>query len=244
MTRLVTGAGNSADTVTTARFTRSASRAGLAFAVLWIAGIGLATNSAAHYNKHDSVAVYTAKTFAVFHSGSQREQTVLGACLLVVAALALVWFAAGQRTTMRQTEQPNGPGDLTLASASVAAALLIVGALTLATIPISIIGSSEPTPLSPDTIRLTYDLSGLLIQIGFGFSMAAVIATLVISDRHRNRLPRWLKYTSILAILGGLLGIAFYPFLLTMAWIAAASIHDLRTNQRSLTLPRKSHVID
>jgi hypothetical protein len=62
----------------------------------------------------------------------------------------------------------------------------------------------------------------------FGLVSAAVIGAIAIGGSRAGVLPRWLAYTAILGVLGGVFGAIFLPMVLPLLWFLVLAIIGLR----------------
>ena len=72
---------------------RRAASAGIAFVVLFVVGVFVTFGNSPDIKKHDSDAVTAGKFVAKLSDSGARTGLLVGAYLLVAAALAFVWFS-------------------------------------------------------------------------------------------------------------------------------------------------------
>ncbi len=212
----------------TARFYRWADAAGIGFVVLFVVGVLLAFASQPNYKKHDSPTVMAHKIFKIYDSSGSRAQIIIGAYLLVLSALTLVWFTVGLRARLVAAGRSPAVGRLLLGFAALAGAAIIVSALAMAAIAGSYVFGNEPLPTNADAIRTINDFGSGLLLVGFGLSIAALIATVTVVAWRTALLPRWLTYGGVLGVLAGVLAVTFLPLVLVMVWVLAVAIVGLR----------------
>jgi hypothetical protein len=209
------------------RFQRYADAAGIGFVVLFVVGVIVGFSAGPDIKKHDTPSDVARKIFHVYQSSGHRSAIIIGAYLMVLSAFALVWFASGLRARMAANDG-DGPGRVVFGLAITGAAVIITSALALATVAGSFTFGNEPLPTNPDAIRVINDFGTAILLVGFGLAMAALVATVTVTDWHGDMLPKWLARAGILAILGGLLGVMFIPLVLVMAWFLAVAAIGLR----------------
>ena len=212
----------------TAKSVRWAHAAGVAFVVLFVVGTIMSFGPQPDFKKHDSPTVVANKIFHTYNSGSNRAQMVVGAYLLVVSALALIWFATGLRARMAVAGRPES-GGLAFGFAVLGAAAIAVSGLALATVAGGYVFGNEPLPTNADAIRLFGDFGTALLLVVFGLTSAALIAVVTVAAWRSALLPRWLTYAGILGILGGILAVIFLPIALVALWFLAVAVTGLRS---------------
>jgi hypothetical protein len=210
------------------RFYRWADMAGIGFVVLLVVGALMAFTSQPNFKKHDSPATIAEKIFKVYHSSGDRAVIIIGAYLMVLSALALIWFAVGLRGRLVAAGHSPEAGRLVLGFAGLGAVAISVSALAMATISGSYVFGNEPLPTNADAIRVIDDLGPGVLLVIFGLSAAALIATVTIVDWKGGLLPRWLSRAGIIGVLAAVLAVVFVPLILVMAWFLAVAIVGLR----------------
>ena len=190
---------------------RDVARAGALFVVLFLAGFALLGDLIGSFADSDRAFVDH------FAEDDNRLKDIVGAYLLLFAALCLTWFtvALAARATDRRVPL--------IATGSVAASAMVLAALAFLTVPLSIsFGDLSDDPGVGEG-------QALLPQLGFTALFAGVLVPaavfVVLAGREPHLLPRWLAVASYPT--GALLLVAvlaFAPILLLPAWVAAASI--------------------
>jgi len=199
--------------------------AGIAFVVLFVVGVFVSFGNAPNIKKHDSDAVAAAKYVKQLSDSGHRAGLIIGAYLVVLAALALVWFSQGLRSLVNS----EAAGRLVAALGVLGAAALSVGAMCSAVMAGAISFGNEKVPQDGDTIRVVMDLSFPLLFVVGGLVMAAIIATIAV--RGGGSLPVWLQYTSWLGVLGAVMAVIFLPMALPLLWFLAVAITILVRRQ-------------
>jgi hypothetical protein len=222
----------------TSKFARWADLAGIAFVVLFVVGVSMATGPQPNFKKHDSPTVAASKVFHAYSTSGKRAQMIIGAYLMVLSALALIWFVSGLRARMVGAGSPQdaGPG-LVFGFAVLGASIIVASALALATVAGSYTFGNEPLPTNADAIRVVSDFGTAILLVGFGLASAAIIAVVTIAAWRSALLPRWLTYAGILGVVGGILAVAFIPMVLVALWFLAVAIVGLMRRSASASTP-------
>jgi len=165
--------------------------------------------------------------FKVYNSSGDRAGQIIGAYLLVLSALALLWFVVGLRGRLVAIGA-EGQARLISRFAGVAASSLVVAALASATVAGSYVFGNQPLPTNADAINVIDNFDAALLAVGFGLPIAALIATVTVAAWRTALLPRWLTYGGVIAVLGGVLGVIFLPLVLVMIWFLGVAIVGLR----------------
>jgi hypothetical protein len=203
---------------------RSAMAAGAAFAVLMFAGV-IVFFGATPDTTGDTAGTIASKSLDYLGDSGHRTRTLVGAYLLVLASLALVWFVIGLRERLRVADDPHAIGpQLVVAFGIIAAAALAFGASIGATLAGNVSFGDEPLPKSGELAWLLPELGVPLMVLTFGLAIAACIATVSVLALRTGGLPRWVAYLGVLGVLGGVLGVMFLPMVLVMIWALIAGI--------------------
>ena len=168
---------------------RLTSLLGIAFAVLFLAGLALlARTPGAHSNDQELATFYA--------SGEQRWILVSGIYVLPLAAVAFLWFIAALRQWVEMSstkldhllatvQMLSGVGFITLAFAAAGAATIVAGSVELANLPV------DPV------VARQFPLYSRTLLIIFGMRMAAIFVTTTAKLGHEARLfPRWFVFAS------------------------------------------------
>lgn len=217
-----------------ARMQRWPMVAGIAFAVLTFVGVTMQFGGLPDYDgSKDSTAVIAEKVHKALASSGNRTSVIVGAYLLVIAAVCLVAFTAGLRARLL-AEDPDRTVAASLVSGCglfAAAALAFDGALNAA-VPGSISFGNDPVPAdaSADSVRFMTQLGTPLLFLVFGLTIAALVATMSVAALQTGVLPRWLGYAGWLGVLGGVLTAPAGPLLLILPllWAIAVGVVGLR----------------
>lgn len=208
--------------------------AGIAFAVLVVVGFVIQFSGLPDYDgEKDSRAVIGQKVHEALASSGHRAQAIVGAYLLVLAALCLVAFAAGLRARLLAADPDRVvAGSVVTGSAVLAAAGLALGAGLNALVPGAIAFGSEAVPDVPDSYALRFlsEAGAPLMFLVFGLGVAVLVATMTVAALQGVGLPRWLGYAGWLAVLGGVLTAPTGPLLLVLPllWAVVVGVLGLR----------------
>jgi hypothetical protein len=191
--------------------------AGIAFVVLFVVGVFLTFGNSPDIKSHDSDAVAAAKYVTKLSDSGARKGILVGAYLLVIAAVLFVWFTRALSEIVSSPAAGRLIGGLGVLGASGIAA----GAMTSAVIAGAVSFGDEPLPKDGDTIRVVMDLTFPFCFVVFGLVSAALIA--VVAVRGLGLAP-WLRYAGWLAVLGGIAAVIFTPMALVLLWYLAVAI--------------------
>lgn len=197
---------------------RLAAGAGLVFVVLSI--VSLVVNPVADALGDEASVV--AEKLAENQAGA-----LVSVAVGVLAALALVWFAASLRSTLRQAEGEAGVLSEVAFAGGVMAGVTILVSSALTRTAAEFVrrqGDSEGA-------RLAASLEESTMAVATAFALALLMgATFVIALRHRA-IPRWLAWVG--AVGAALSLVPIYPIfvfgvLIALFWVAALSIVLIR----------------
>jgi hypothetical protein len=177
------------DHLTRRHAARLTSLLGMAFAVLFLAGLALlARTPGAHSTDQELVTFYA--------SSDRRWMLLSGLYVLPLAAVAFIWFIAALRQWVEMSSRTidhllatvqmlSGVGFITLAFAAAGAATIVASSVELANLPVD-----------PDLAR-QFPLYSRTLLIIFGMRMAAIFVTTTAKLGHEARLlPRWFVFGS------------------------------------------------
>lgn len=204
---------------------RRAMGAGVAFVVLFVAGVMFTFGNSPEGKSSETSVQAAHKWLEYLSSSSHRTGLIVGAYLLVLAAIAFVWFSAGLREWL---SPDSGTGRVMMGLGVLGASAIGVGALTGgAGVAGSVAFGNESLPVSGDAIRvLAYTFFPLLFVV-FGLTSAALIGTVAVLAMREDRVPRWIAYTAWLGVLGAVTGVIFFPFIVALLWYLAVAIAGL-----------------
>ena len=203
---------------------RRAMAAGIAFVVLFVAGVFLNFGDTPNIKSSDTNAAAAQKWVTELSGSGHRAGLIVSAYLLILAGLAFLWFTTGVRAWLAPD----------LAIGRIISCLGVLGAAAMAAAGMggaSVAGSvsfgNEPVPQNGDAIRLVMETFYPFLFVVFGLVSAALIATVAVAVMRTGILPRWVAYTGWIAVLGSLAGVVFLPFVLPLLWYLVVSIVGL-----------------
>jgi hypothetical protein len=203
---------------------RRAMAAGIAFVVLFVAGVFLNFGDTPNVKSSDTNAVAAQKWVTELSGSGHRTGLIVSAYLLILAGLALLWFTVGLRAWLAPDP---AAGRLILSLGVLGAAAMAAAAMAGASVAGSVSFGNEPVPLSGDAIRVVMGVFFPFLFVVFGLVSAALIATITVAVMRTGVVPRWVIYTGWIAVLGGLAGVVFLPFVLPLLWYLAVGIVGL-----------------
>jgi hypothetical protein len=192
--------------------------AGIAFVVLFVVGVFVSFGNSPDVKSHDSDSVAAAKYVAKLSDSGSRTGILIGAYVLVAAALAFVWFSRALTHVVATPAAGRLVGSLGVLGAGAIAA----GAMTSAVVAGAVSFGDEPVPQNGDSIRVVMDLFFPFLFVVFALASAAIAA--VVAVRSDPALAAWLRYSAWIAVLGGIFGVIFLPMALVLLWYLAIAI--------------------
>jgi len=203
---------------------RRAMAAGIAFVVLFVAGVILNFGDTPNIKSSETDAVAAQKWVAELSGSGHRVGLLVSAYLLILAGLAFLWFTTGLRTWLAP--------DLVMGRIISGLGVLGAGAMAAAAMSGAVVAGSvsfgnQPAPQNGDAIRLVMEPFFPFLFVVFGLVSAALIATVAVAITRTGILPRWVAYTGWIAVLASVAGVVFLPFVLVLLWYLALSIVGL-----------------
>ena len=192
--------------------------------VLFVAGFLTLFGGMPNYNNNDPLTKVDTLVRDAYTSSGKRAAVVIGAYLIVLSALALLWFVAAMRTRMRRLGVGDTTRDLTFAAGVMSAVLIAGGGGAFATVAGGKVFGSEPNIPSDDVVRVIPQIGYPLLMIGGMLAVAVVIAIVSVLALRVRLLPRWLGYAGWLAVLGAVFAVEFIPMVLVALWFLAVGI--------------------
>ena len=194
--------------------------AGIAFVVLFLAGVLVTFGNTPNIKSSDTDATAAHKWVSELSSSSHRVGMLVGAYLLIIAAIAFVWFCSGLRDWLAA----DGAAGRAISSLSVlGSGAIAVGALMSGAATAGAIEFGEfPVPQDGGAIRAVSDVFYPLLFVVFGLVSATLIATIVASAG--GTLPRWIVFAGVVGVFGSIAGVFFLPFVLPLLWYLAVAI--------------------
>ena len=189
---------------------------GAAFALLLFFGTGLMFGPTPD-TSNKTADVVAQKWVSFLADSGHRSSVIVGGFMIVVAAIALVWFASAFRVRF-------APAGAPLMGFALLAA---VGAAAGAIGPLALAGGhafgDDPISTDGNVIWMVFSLSFPALLVVFGLASSALIATIVVVGR--GSLPMWLIVFGWIAVVAGLIGVEFLPMALVLLWYLVAGIY-------------------
>lgn len=184
---------------------------GVAFIALFLAGFLMMVNGP---NPNDSNATwhtyFADRGHQVLITASGFILVAAGLCLL--AFLTTAWLRIGARRGAASSPLP-------LIAAGVAAASIVIGAVSQAVVTGSMLFGSMPEP-GADTLRLGLNLSFPFIAVAGMFAASLSIAGLSIQAYSAGIVGRRLLIPGLVVAVGLLASVFFFPMVLLLVWAA------------------------
>lgn len=200
---------------------RRSMAAGIAFVGLFVIGVVMYLGNAPEADSSDSASA-AARTFVDHLSDSgHRAGLVASAYLLILAALAFIWFTQGLRDRLGGQ---SSSGRLVAGFGVFGAGALAAAGMCAAGTAGSVAFGGEPVPAGGDAIRAVLDLVFPFIFVVFGLTAAAIVGVVTAAALKGNGWPRWVGWLGVLGTLGALVGVELVPFILPTLWFLAVAI--------------------
>ena len=201
--------------------------AGIVFVALFVFGMFF-SNDAPSIKSSDSAAVVAQKWVDWLATKSHRTEHLIGAYLLILAAIAFVWFCLGIRERLENA----GPGEVVIGRfvsllSVLGAGAMTAAAMTAAVIPGAVNFGGEKAPTNGDAAHWIMDLTFPFLFVVFGLVSAALIAAVAIATMRSDAFPRWVAYFGWLAVLGAIAAVIFLPMALPLLWYLSVAIAGL-----------------
>lgn len=211
---------------------RGAGAAGIVFVALFVVGT-LFSLDGADLSDAASPGAADQQVLRYLSSSSNRVEHMIGAYLLILGAIAFLWFCQGLRAWLeRAAPDDQTAGRLVTALSAVGAVMMVIAGMAAADVAGAVSAGGEPLPSSGGAARAIQDLTFPTLFVAFALVAAAVIATVAVAGRASEGLPRWLAVTAWVGVLGALGGIIFVPFVLPLLWFLAAGVTLLARGAR------------
>ena len=198
---------------------RRAMSAGIAFVVLVVVGTIVSLANAPNISSKDTDAQAAQKYVQQLSSSGHRAGLIIGAYLLVLAALAFVWFTLGLRA--RVTSVP--AGRLIAGLGVLGASALAAAGMASASVAGPVSFGNQPVPQNGDSIEIVMDLTFPFICVVFALVSAALLAVYAV-DSYRSGRRDWIARTAWFGVLGGVFAVIFIPLVLPLLWYLAVAI--------------------
>jgi hypothetical protein len=195
------------------RWQRWSPLAGVLFAVLYLAALGVGGNGPG--NTPDEVAEWYA-------DDSNRAAAFLVFFLFAAAALAFLWFLGALRGILVRAEGDPGRWTAVGFAAGVASATLLLAAASLYVAPAATAGK-EDFPFDPSTAE-TFANAGFALLVGSAMAGALLVLVTSIVAHRTGLLPPWLALGGFVVAAVLLFAIFFLPLFVWLAWVLAVSV--------------------
>ena len=200
--------------------------AGVVFVALFVVGVFTA-NDGPDTSSSDSASTLDHKWVEWFSHSNNRAEHVIGAYLLIFAALAFIWFCLGLRERLEVSPAERVSARFVSALSVLGAGALAAAAMTAAVIAGAVNLGGEKAPTTGDASHWLSDLTYPFMFVVFGIVSAALIGAIALAALRSGVLPRWTAYFGVLAALGGLFAVIFLPMVLVLLWYLAVAIAGL-----------------
>jgi hypothetical protein len=200
--------------------------AGIVFVVLFVLGVFF-TNDSPSTKSSDSADVVDHKWVTWLSSHSHRTEHVIGAYLLIVAAIAFIWFCLGIRERVeRSAPAEMSTGRFISLLSVLGAGAMVAAAMTAADVP-GAVNFGEKPPTNGDAAHWIMDLTFPFLFVVFGLVTAALVAAVSLATLRSGAYPRWVGFFGAVAVLGAIAAVIFLPMALPVLWYLAVAIVGL-----------------
>jgi hypothetical protein len=200
--------------------------AGIAFVVLFV--VGTFASLGPEIQNDDTPSEAAKKYLDYVATSGHRTGLVVGAYLLILAAIAFIWFTQGIKRWGGETIV----GGFVAALGVLAGGAMLAGGMTTAVVAGGVQFGNMPGPSSSggEAVRWVMTLTYPFLFVCVGLVSAAIIGAISIGGTRAGVIPRWLAYAGILGVLGGVFAVIFLPMALVLLWFLALAIVGLRAN--------------
>jgi hypothetical protein len=192
----------------------------IAFGVLMFVALLVAAPPGGTYSANDATD-YVAE--------GHRAAVIISLYLLMLAVVGLVLALA----YLRQFVSAGGwnLGSVFWGAGVAAAASFAVAWCVIISVPLAIAFGGSAVTIAPEGVY-TFSEVGWAILIGAGaFLLGISLVALMLGSK--GMLPGWVRWATLVAGLGGIAGLAFFPFFLVLIWGLVAGIWLLATGRTS-----------
>lgn len=195
--------------------------AALAFSVLTIIGLLVASPPGGSYSAHDS-----AKYVASGHHGA----VFVAGYLLLLATFALIWLLAYLRDVVFVDAASPATGRIFWGTGLCAAASLSVGWMLILGVSIAHAYGGKGVVTSAAVTYLVVEVGSAAVWGAGAVLLGFALVALVLASR--GTLPTWLRIATGVAAVGGIAGFAFFPSALLILWGIVIGVWLLLAGQR------------
>lgn len=209
--------------------------AGVLAAVSFVVGVLMAMSGP---DSNDS----DRQVLAWYADHGHRVTNLVGAYLLAVCGLALVWFVAGLRRRLREADSAGRLPDVVFAAGVLLVGMLWIGTAAAVSISGDMSFGGVAGPKTADIARFLPQVGmGAILVFGMFAAIAMIVSTSLVALRSRA-LPRWFGWLGLLCSVVLLFAVVFVPMLALPVWLLAASGVCLRRPAAEpQTAPRVAH---
>lgn len=206
---------------------RATAWGGIAFVVLYVAGVMTGFAGTPDDTHIDQPAKYTADWVKYYADSGNRTTALVGAYLLVAAGLAAVVFGVHLRARLGDAGAASS-GRVAFAGSIMLGTLSTVAAVAFAWIPGAVTFGNAPTPQG-ELAHFASQLGFGALLVGGGTAAALMLVATGIGSIRTGAFPKWLAWAGIVVgVLVGAFGAFFMPMLLLVLWVLVAAIVGLR----------------
>jgi hypothetical protein len=195
------------------RWQRWSPLAGVAFAVFFLAALGVSGNGPG--DTPEEVAEW-------YGDDGNRGAAFFAFFLLAAAALSFLWLLGALRSLLVRAEGDPARWTALGFGAGVASATLLLASASLYITPAAS-ASQEEFPFDPSTANALADAGFMLLVCSTMTGALLVLATSIVAYR-TGLLPRWLSLAGFVVAPALLFTIFFLPLFVWLLWVLAVSL--------------------
>jgi hypothetical protein len=195
------------------RWQRWSPLAGVAFAILLLAALGVSLSGPGDT---------PAEVSDWYADDSNRGAAFFVFFLLVGAALVFLWFLAALRGVLVRAEGDPARWTALAFGAGVASATLLFASASLYVTP-AVTAGQDAFPFDPGTANALENAGYALLLCSTMSGALVALGTSIVAHR-TGLLPRWLSLAGFLVAAALLLAFLYFPLFVWVAWVLAVSI--------------------
>jgi hypothetical protein len=199
---------------------RTAPFTGIAFAILFIASVGVSTAPSNSASDATWVAAYATH-------GKQAAHLATG-ILLVLAALSLMSFITDLWMRVVAAGQQRNLSPLPIVAAGISAACIASGGILMGAVSGSALLYSQPLP-GADVLRVGNDVGFALVGVAGMLAAAVSVASVSLQARAAGLFGTRLTRASLVVAVLLIGSIAFVPILALLVWSIVVAVHLARS---------------